>query len=133
MLGGQGREGLGEDHGFPLDEQKKKDRCENQPYFRKHYFTPAFNLPGLKPSAAKAQPKVPIGIPLFNYTTPKPGGKANRANRVIPTGLMKIFLRGNSRIARAGFIRTEEIGWKKGISPVGFRKSAVGDSAIFCG
>jgi hypothetical protein len=31
MLGGKGREDLGKHHGFPLDDQKKKDRCESQP------------------------------------------------------------------------------------------------------
>jgi hypothetical protein len=57
MLGRHGREGLGKTHGFPLSEQKKKDRCEGQPYFHSHFFIPAFNIPGFIPSAAKQQTK----------------------------------------------------------------------------
>jgi hypothetical protein len=57
MLGRHGREGLGKNHGFPMGEQKKKDRYEGQPYFHSHFFIPAFNASGFIHSVAKPQPE----------------------------------------------------------------------------
>jgi hypothetical protein len=57
MLRRHGREGLGKNHGFPLSEEKHKDRCEGQSYFHSHFFIPAFNTPGFIHSVAKPQPE----------------------------------------------------------------------------